>query len=80
MKELIIKFEPFVFKQTVFIKHEDGHVEKTNIPQKEISSYISLRPDIDKVHFFGNDKFIMKFKNECITKYKVNNVKFYINC
>lgn len=28
MKELIVKFEPFIFKQTVFIKDEKGNVTK----------------------------------------------------
>ena len=27
-KELIIKFEPFVFKQTIFAKMEDGTIIK----------------------------------------------------
>lgn len=78
MKEIIIKFEPFVFKQTVFIK-ENNHINKEEVPQKELSSYISLLEDVDKVHLFGNEKFADKIKEECMTKYKINNINFYIN-
>lgn len=78
MKQLIIKFEPFVFKQTVFLK-EDDDVQKIDIPQKELTSFISLQENLSAVHFFGNEKFIKKIEEECITKYKLNNVKYYIN-
>ena len=79
MKEVIIKFEPFVFKQTVFIKHENGTLTEEKVPQKELASYISLLEDVDKVHLFGQDKFAMKVKEECLTKYKVNNIDICIN-
>ena len=79
MKEVIIKFEPFVFKQTVFIKNEDGTLVTDKVPQKELSSYISLLNDVSKVHLFGNDKYAMKLKEECLTKYKVNNIDICIN-
>ena len=80
MKELIIKFQPFVFKQTVFIK--DGrNLKEESVPQKDLASYISLCKDVDCVHFFGNEKFASKIKEECITKYQVkpNQVKFLLN-
>lgn len=80
MKEIVVKFEPFVFKQTLFIKDEEtGAIEQENIPQKELASYLSLREDICKVHFFGNEKFAEKIKTECLTKYKINNIEFLIN-
>lgn len=78
MKEVIIKFEPFVFKQTIFIK-EGNEIKQEQIPQKELSSFISLLDDVSKVHLFGNQKFAEKIKEECITKYKVNNIDFCIN-
>lgn len=80
MKEIVVKFEPFVFKQTLFIKDEEtGVIEQENIPQKELASYLSLKEDICKVHFFGNEKFAEKIKTECLTKYKINNIEFLIN-
>lgn len=80
MKEIVVKFEPFVFKQTLFIKDEEtGVIEEENIPQKELASYLSLREDICKVHFFGNEKFAEKIKTECLTKYKMNNIEILIN-
>ena len=80
MKEIVVKFEPFVFKQTLFIKDEEtGVIEQENIPQKELASYLSLREDICKVHFFGNEKFAEKIKTECLTKYKMNNIEILIN-
>ena len=82
MKEIIVKFEPFVFRQTIFIKDLDsGEVKEQHIPQKELSSYISLlNEDVKKVHFFGNEKFAEKIKEECLTKYKMNtNTEIIIN-
>lgn len=80
MKELIIKFQPFVFKQTVFIKDGRNLIEES-VPQKDLASYISLCKDVDCVHFFGNAKFANKIKEECITKYRIkpNQVKFLLN-
>lgn len=80
MKEAIVKFEPFVFRQTVFIKDtENGEVTQEDIPQKELASYLSLKEDICKVHFFGNEKFASKIKTECLTKYKMDKVEIIIN-
>ncbi len=79
MKEVIIKFEPFVFKQTVFIKDENGVLTKDKVPQKELASYISLLENVEQVHLFGNDKYALKLKEECITKYKINNIDICIN-
>ena len=80
MKEIVIKFEPFVFKQTVFIRDENGGIDQEQIPQKELASYLSLKEDICKVHFFGNEKFAEKLKTECVTKYKLKYLLFFINC
>lgn len=81
MKQIVIKFEPFVFRQTVFIKDEDsGEITQESIPQKELASYLSLEEDICKVHFFGNEKFANKIKTECISKYKFQDSLFCINC
>lgn len=79
MKEVIVKFEPFVLNQTIFIKDGEGNVIKKEIPQKELPSYLSLLSDASKVHFFGNKKFVEKIKTECVTKYNMNNVKIVIN-
>lgn len=80
MKEIVIQFQPFVFKQTVFIKEkESGEIIQQKIPQKELATYISLQQNVETVHFFGNAKFADKIKNECITKYKMNNVNILIN-
>ena len=78
MKDVIIKFEPFIFKQTVFIK-EDNKITRDEVPQKELASYISLLEDVGKVHLFGNQKFAEKIKEECMTKYKINNLEILIN-
>lgn len=72
MKELIIKFEPFIFKQTVFIKDEKGVITQQQVPQKELASFISLIDNIGKIHFFGNEKYAKKIKEECLTQYKLN--------
>lgn len=80
MKEIVIKFEPFVFKQTVFIKDtENGEITQEHIPQKELTNFISLQEDVSKVHFFGNRKFAEKLRDECVTKYKLSESKFYFN-
>ena len=78
-KEVIIKFEPFVFKQTVFIKNEDGTIDKEQIPQKEVASYISLLTNVSKVHLFGNEKFASKIKEDCLTKYSLEKMEIIIN-
>lgn len=79
-KELIIKFEPFVFKQTVFAKMEDGTIIKEQVPQKELASFISLLDNVSKIHFFGNESYAMKIKEECITKYNLKeNIVIEIN-
>ena len=80
MKEAVIKFEPFVFKQTIFIRDDNtGEVERKDIPQKEIASYLSFVNDINKIHFFGNEKFAEKIKKEFLTKYKMEKVEILIN-
>ena len=80
MKEAIIKFEPFVFKQTVFIKDDEtGEVVQEHIPQAELTNYLSLKEDLHKIHFFGNAKFAQKIKAECVTKYKLDKVEILIN-
>ena len=80
MKEVVIKFEPFVFRQTVFIRdNQTGEIKQEEIPQKELASYLSLKEDICKVHFFGNKKFADKIKTECVTKYKMDNIEIIIN-
>ena len=80
MKEIVVKFEPFVFKQTIFIKDEEtGIIEQESIPQKELASYLSLKENICKIHFFGNKNFAEKIKAECLTKYKMNNIEILIN-
>ncbi len=74
MKEIIIKFEPFCFNQTVFMKdNETGQVVKEDIPQKDLSSFISLvENECCKIHFFGNKDFAEKIKEECLTKYNIH--------
>lgn len=80
MKEIVVKFEPFVLKQTVFIKDlETGNITEKHIPQKELSSYLSLEEDLQKIHFFGNAKFAEKLKVECVTKYNMTKVEFVFN-
>ena len=80
MKELIIKFQPFVFKQVVFIK-EGRKVSQQEVPQRELAEFISLCNNVDCVHFFGNEKFARKIKDDCICKYKMmpNRTKFVFN-
>lgn len=80
MKEIIIKFEPFVFKQTVYVKDDEtGNVSEEHIPQAELANFISLQQDLHKIHFFGNAKFAQKIKTECVTKYKLDEVEILIN-
>lgn len=74
MKEVVIKFEPFCFNQTIFIKDtETNQIIEQDIPQKDLSNFISL---IDNeccgIHFFGKKEFAEKIKEECLTKYKVH--------
>ncbi len=79
MKEVVIKFEPFVFKQTVFIRDSSGEIQKEQVPQRELANYISLLNDVEKVHLFGNKNFAEKIKSDCITKYKISETKIIIN-
>lgn len=78
MKEVIIKFQPFVFKQTVFIK-EGEELYTHQVPQRELASYISLLANVKCVHLFGNAKYAKKLKDECCTKYNLNNLDILIN-
>lgn len=80
MKELIIKFQPFVFKQTVFIK-EGNKLSEEQVPQRDLANYISLCKGVDTVHFFGNEKFAKKVREDCICKYNLtpNKIKFFFN-
>ena len=78
MKELVIKIAPFVFKQTVFIK-EDGEWRTVEVPHKELTSFISLEPDVKTVHLFGNEKMVKKVQEECVTKYSLADIEFKIN-
>lgn len=81
MKQIVVKFEPFDFRQTVFIKDDTtGNIKQELVPQKELVSYLSLKEDVYKIHFFGNEKFADKIKTECITKYNFNESVFCINC
>lgn len=80
MKELIIKIAPFVFKQCVYIRNIDtGEIEEVSIPQKELASFISLQENLKEVHIFGNEKFINKFQEDCLTKYNLKDCIFKIN-
>ena len=80
MKEIIIKFEPFVFKQTVFIKNlETGQVTQDFVPQKDLAKYIASQDNVTKVHFFGNKKYADKVKIECLNKFKNQPVEIVIN-
>lgn len=79
MKEVIVKFEPFVFKQTVFIKNEKGEITEAKVPQKELSSYLSLLSDVGNIHLFGNQVFAEKIKKECVTQYGLNDIVILIN-
>lgn len=80
MKELAIHVAPFTFKCKGMLKDiELGTYEIVKIPQREIASFISVQEDLRKVHLFGNDKIVRKIKEDCLTKYNVNNVLFVIN-
>ena len=80
MKEVVIKFKPFLFNQAVFIRDEDGNITEEAVPQKSLAEYISLISNVNKIHFFGNEKFAEKIKNEFLTKYSNNNtIEFLFN-
>ncbi len=81
MKEVIVKFEPFIFKQTVFIKDCDTEaIETKQVPQKDLLNFLSLIPDVKVIHFFGNEKFAKKIKDDCLTCNKFSkNVYICIN-
>ena len=80
MKEVIVKFEPFIFKQKIFIKDiETGLILQDSVSQSDLANYISLLPNVQTVHCFGNEKYAMKIKRECIIKYKLKNVDILIN-
>ena len=82
MKEIIIKFKPFVLKQTVFIKENDKIIEQ-KMAKKELPDFLAKANDIDVIHFFGNQKYVEKIKDECLSKFIVyhntNLVKILIN-
>lgn len=79
MKEVVIKFKPFILNQAVFIRDEDGNITEEAVPQKSLAEYISLIPNVNKIHFFGNKKFAEKIKNEFLTKYSNNTIEFLFN-
>ena len=81
MKDIIVKFEPFILKQTVFIKDlETNEVKCEKIPQKDLFKLLSVqKDDIDTIHFFGNKNYIEKFKTDCYSKYDLKNVNIQIN-
>ncbi len=78
--EVIVKFTPFIFKQSVFIKDiSTGKIEEKQIPQKELVSFLSLLPKVEKIHLFGNEAYANKIKEEFFTKYKTKGVIVLIN-
>lgn len=83
MKEISIRITPFVLKQTIFIREVAEIGEDTlttiSIPQSQIASFISLQPQLERVHLFGNQKFAKKIQEDCLKKYNVKNVTFTIN-
>ncbi len=78
MKELIIKFAPFVLKQSVFIKDGDKIIEE-KIPQKEIASFVSAQENVKKIHFFGNETYARKIAAEVTTKYGMTDIEMLFN-
>ena len=82
MKEIIVKFKPFVLNQTVFIKENDKIIER-KMSQKDLPDFIAKANDIDSVHFFGSQRYVEKIKDECLSRFIVYNntnlVKILIN-
>ena len=80
MKEIIVKFTPFVFKQIVFIKDlQTGNFIEEAIPQTEVLKYISSIKNVKEIHLFGNETYAKKIKEDCLTKYNLKNVEIKIN-
>ena len=85
MKEIIVKIEPFVLKQKVFIK-EDGKEGMTvkEMSQKNLINFLEFSAcdcDCMKVHLFGSEKLTSKIKEECLCNnlFAKNNVDIIIN-
>jgi len=78
MKDLIIKFAPFAFAQSVFIKEDDNIIEE-KIPQKDIAKFIATQKDISSIHFFGNEKYVRKIATEYLTNYDFSDIDIYFN-
>ena len=78
MKDLIIKFAPFAFAQSVFVKEDDNIIEE-KIPQKDIAKFIAAQKDISSIHFFGNEKYAKKIAAEYLANYDFSNVDIYFN-
>ncbi len=81
MKKIIIKYIPFTFDQVVYIKEieTDEDVKILHVKTDEISKFISETEDIEEVHLYGNEKIIKNIRKDCLTKYRLHNIDFYIN-
>lgn len=78
MKDLIIKFAPFTFAQSVFVK-EDDNITEEKLPQKDIAKFIAAQKDISSIHFFGNEKYARKIAAEYLTNYDISDISIYFN-
>ncbi len=76
MKEIIIRFQPFIFKQNVYIRDlQTDKLELEQVASKDLAKYIatkSVAENCNKVLLFGNKSFANKIKEECMTKYNLN--------
>ena len=81
MKKIVIKYEPFTFDQTLYIKEigTDTDAEVVHIKANEIPKFISEAEDIEEVHLYGNEKLVQNVRKECLTKYRLHNIDFYVN-
>ena len=84
MREIIIKYNPFLFSQTVFIRDDMSKmVTNYSVKTPDLNRFVSevgKKKDVKAIHLFGNEKMVNKMKTECATQYDVNPAKFYINC
>lgn len=79
--EIILKLQPFVFKQTLFVKQPgNNNIQEIKVKLEEIPKFLSIQKTLKKVHLYGNLKMVKKIKEECLTKYNLFQVEFSINC
>lgn len=82
MKSAIVKFEPFLINQTVFIC-EGESITPHKVKTLDVMNFLKTEPNLKAVHLFGTQDYLNHFSNELnhYNKYekKDGRIEIFIN-